>query len=590
MLRRILGHLATSPRDLGRGGVLMILAIGVELMLPWPVKWLIDCVLGGQPFPAWLSGLWGLFRLDEPLHHAGGLAVMTILIALGHKGLQALSQHFLIRAGNRMVLRLRRDLTQHLFRLSLKFHDKSRVGDLLYRAAYDTQTLQTLLCGAIVPLLTGTLTCVGIAAVMLSVDATLTLVALATAPVLAVLIHLFGRRIEGLSRMYHERESGLASTIQESLSSIRTIKAFTLEEWAHRMLDRQAGESLEANQRKVVTELAFNTSVGVAMALGSAAVILLGARAVLNGTLFPGDIVVFLSYVTMLYQPLSSVSYSTGVARSSIAQLGRLHEILDEEPEVRNLPGAVALPRVSGDLELQSVSFRYEDDQSCLEEISLRIRAGQVVGLVGKTGSGKSTLVQLLMRFYDPAAGRVTLDGHDLKSLDLRWLRQQFSIVMQDPLLFSGTILENIGYGRPEAKKRDIEEAARLAQADEFIRKLPNGFHSMLGERGVNLSGGQRQRLSIARAFLKNAPILILDEPTSALDPATEEALLTALEQLMKGRTTLIIAHRLSTLRRADLVVVLEQGRMVESGSPDALLRSDSRYRALYRGQTGQSS
>jgi ABC-type multidrug transport system fused ATPase/permease subunit len=567
----------------------MIVAIGLELLIPWPVKWLIDCVLGEQPFPGWLARIWEALQFAGPLQYAGGLALMTVVVALGHKGLQALSQHFLIRAGNRMVLQLRRDLIQHLFRLSLKFHDKSRVGDLLYRAAYDTQTLQMLLCGAIVPLLTGTLTCFGIAAVMLTVSIPLTLVALATAPVVGFLIHSYGRRIEGLAADYHKRESGLASTIQESLGSIRTIKAFTLEEWANRSLDRQAGECLEANQRKVVTELKFSTTVGVAMALGSAAVIWLGARAVLAGQLHAGDIVVFLSYVTMLYQPLSSVSYSTGVARSSLAQLRRLHEILDEEPEVRTLPGALKPAVVRGEIDLQSVSFRYEDDQSCLEDINLHIAPGQVVGLVGKTGSGKSTLVHLLMRFYDPDNGRLTLDGHELPGLDLQWLRQQFAIVMQDPLLFSGTIRENIGYGRQGATDAEIEEAARLAQADEFIRQLPKGFESVLGERGVNLSGGQRQRLSIARAFLKNSPILILDEPTSALDPATEEALLSALEDLMKGRTTLIIAHRLSTLRRADLVLVLEQGRMVECGAPAELLGKESRYRDLHNSQFGRT-
>jgi len=585
--RRVLSHLATAPADLARGAALLLLAVVVELLLPWPVKWLIDSVLGPQPFPGWLAAAWELAGLDTPLGHAAGLALLTVVIALSHKGLNALSQHFLIRAGNRMVLRLRRDLLQHLFRLSLKFHDRSRVGDLLYRAAHDTQTLQTLLCGAVVPLCAGALTCAGIVAVMASVNGTLTLAAVATIPVLGFLIHAFGRRIERLAGDYHAREGALAASIQESLSSIRTIKAFTLEEWADRTLDRQAGECLAANQRKVVTELAFQTVAGVAMAAGSAAVIWLGARAVLRGELLPGDIVVFLAYVAMLFHPLSQVSYSAGVARGSLAQLRRLHAILDEQPEARSRPGALRLPAVRGELELRGVSFHYEDGQSCLSDISLRVPAGSVLGLAGRTGAGKSTLVHLLMRFYDPQAGEVLLDGHPLPSLDLAWLRQQFAIVMQDPLLFSGTIRDNIGYGRDGAGAAEIEEAARLAQADAFIRALPRGFDTLLGERGVNLSGGQRQRLSIARAFLKNAPILILDEPTSALDAVTEEALMRSLERLMQGRTTLIIAHRLSTLRRADLVVVLDGGRIAECAPPAELLASGSRFRELWDSQHG---
>jgi ABC-type multidrug transport system fused ATPase/permease subunit len=335
------------------------------------------------------------------------------------------------------------------------------------------------------------------------------------------------------------------------------------------------------------TQLIYSACAGLAVSLGTAAVVWVASHQVLSGRLTIGDILIFLAYLGMLYQPMNTFSQSASVIQSATAQLRRVFEIIDAAPDIRDRPNATTLESVRGEIEFRNVGFEYEHDRAVLSKLNLHARPGQVIAIVGRTGAGKTTMASLLLRFYDPTSGEILLDGHDLRDLRLAWLRQQVSVVLQDPILFSTTIAENIGYGLPGATQQQIEEAARRAQADEFIRKIPEGYNAMLGERGVNLSGGQRQRLSIARAFLKNAPILILDEPTSALDTHTEEALLIALRDLMAGRTTFVIAHRLSTIRRADVIVVLENGRVVEQGDHDTLMERGGAYAKMFASQFG---
>jgi ABC-type multidrug transport system fused ATPase/permease subunit len=291
-----------------------------------------------------------------------------------------------------------------------------------------------------------------------------------------------------------------------------------------------------------------------------------------------------------MYQPMSTFSQSASIIQSSGAQLSRVFEIIDAVPEIKDSPNAITLPSVRGAIEFDDVSFSYGKDRPVLKHVNLKIEPSQVIAIAGRTGAGKTTLASLVLRFYDPVSGVIRLDGHDLRELRVAWLRKQVSVVLQDPVLFSATVAENIGYGRSGASLEDIKQAARQAQADDFINQLPEGYSTILGERGVNLSGGQRQRLSIARAFLKNAPILILDEPTSALDTQTEEALLVSLRRLMEGRTTLIIAHRLSTIARADRIVVLDNGAIIEQGSHAELLARDSEYKRMYKSQWGQAA
>jgi ABC-type multidrug transport system fused ATPase/permease subunit len=444
--------------------------------------------------------------------------------------------------------------------------------------------------GVLVPLAQSSLVLAGIVVIMVRMDVRLMLVAAAMAPAFWACIRVFGRRIEQTSRAYHEHESTLLSTVQESLSSMRTVQAFTREPDTSLRFGAQALESFRINLALVRTQLLFSTSVGLALAVGTAAAVWLGASRVLAGQLSTGDVLVFLAYLGMLYQPLSVVSQSAATLQSCRAQLGRVFDVLDRSPEVVDAPGARPLEMVRGAIAFDRVSFGYDAGQPALRDVTLDIRPGEVVALVGPTGAGKSTLASLLLRFYDPGAGAVLLDGCDLRALPLAWLRQQVGVVLQEALLLSGTIRDNIAYGRPDATLQDIETAARRAQAHEFIAALPDGYDTRLAERAVNLSGGQKQRLAIARAFLKDAPILVLDEPTSAIDAETEEALIASLEGLAEGRTTIIIAHRLSTVRIADRILVLRQGSVIEQGSHDQLMDRDSLYRRLYRTQVGPAA
>jgi ATP-binding cassette, subfamily B, bacterial len=585
MLSRLAAYWRAAKGETVTGAALLVLAASVELLQPWPIKWLVDYVFGTQPTPHWLANIWPVLGTDNL---AGGItAVCTsiLLLAILYRCGLTIGHFFLVRAGARVVQRLRCHACEHLHRLSVAYHDKTKVGDSLYRVAYDSHAAQALINGAIVPIASGTLMLIGAVIIMLQINLVLTLTTLAAAPLFILIIRGFGKTIDRQSRRYHESESALVSSVQESLSSIRAIQAFTLEPQTSEKFYQQSKLSLSANEKMTRTQLLYSACAGLAVSIGTAAVVWVAGHQVLNGNLSIGDILVFLAYLGMLYQPMNTFSQSASVIQSASAQLRRVFEVIDAVPDIQDRPHARTLPTLRGSVEFQHVSFSYEPGRPVLDGINLKAEPGQIVALVGRTGAGKTTLASLLLRFYDPTDGAVLLDGHDLRDLKLSWVRGQISVVLQDPILFSTTVAENIAYGLPGATMDQIRKASERAQADEFIRTLPNGYETVLGERGVNLSGGQRQRLSIARAFLKNAPILVLDEPTSALDVHTEEALLFALKELMKGRTTFIIAHRLSTVRQSDLVVVLENGHIIEKGSHSALLQRDSVYAGMYSSQ-----
>jgi len=587
MLWRLASYWGSAKGEIAAGGAVLIVAAFVDLLQPWPIKWLVDYVFGQQTAPAWLTSIWPVLGTKNS---AGGIAAVCLsilVLAVVYRFGITIGHFFLVRAGARVVQQLRVHACEHLHRLSVAYHDRTKVGDSLYRVAYDSHAAQALFNGAVVPIATGALMLIGALVIMLQINVALTITTMAAAPLFILIIRGFSRKIDQQSRRYHESESALVSTVQESLSSIRAIQAFTLEPQTSDRFYTQSRRSLEANEKMTRTQLIYSACAGLAVSIGTAAVVWVAGHQVMSGALTVGDILVFLAYLGMLYQPMNTFSQSASVIQSASAQLKRVFEIIDAVPDIQDRPHAKTISTPRGQIEFRNVSFSYEAERPVLKGINLKVEPGTIVALVGRTGAGKTTLASLLLRFYDPTDGALLLDGHDLRDLKLAWLRQQVSVVLQDPIIFSTTIGENIAYGKPGATREEIQKAAQRAQADEFIDAMPEGYDTILGERGVNLSGGQRQRLSIARAFLKNAPVLVLDEPTSALDVHTEEALLIALKELMKGRTTFVIAHRLSTVRQADVVVVLENGRVIEQGSHDRLMSERSIYSGMYRAQHG---
>ena len=558
------------------GLALLVGSTAAALLQPWPLKLVIDSVLGSEPPPALLA------TASRPAL-LGVLVAVVIALQIVVGALAMLGTNFVIRAALRMVFRLRCALFEHLQKLSLSFHDATKVGDSLYRVAWDTYAVQTLLNNAIVPATTATLTLVGIAVLMALRDWRVTVTALAIAGPLVMLIRRLDRPMTRYSLRLHERESDVSSRVQEALTAIRAVQAFAREPLERERFERQAAASLHANLHLTLLQTGSQMVVSVLMAVGTAAVLWLAGRRALEGALTPGDVVLLAAYLVMLYRPLETLAYTAVAVQGAAAGARRVLALLDVRPDVADAPGAAPLPgRAFGGLAFEHVTFAYGAGEPALRDVSLDVRPGEVVAIVGASGAGKTTLASLVVRFYDPQAGRITLDGYDLRALTLRSLRENVALVLQDPIVFGATIRENIAYGRPAATAEEVERAARAANAHEFIAALPEGYATVVGERGVTLSGGQRQRVAIARAFVKDAPVLILDEPTSAVDAENERAILEALARLMKGRTTLIIAHRLSTIRHADRIVVLEGGGVVEQGTHTELLARPRVYARLH--------
>jgi ABC-type multidrug transport system fused ATPase/permease subunit len=507
------------------GFVLVLTASGTALLQPWPLKLVLDCVIGRDQLPDVLSG--ALRSLGLSLDSKLGLLVLLclglLLIELLLGIFNVFSAYLLNSVALRLVFKLRCALFDHVQQLSLAFHDSTAVGDSLYRITWDSYCIQAIFSEGLVPGLTSAATLVGIALVMLSRDWRLALAAVSVALPLLFLIRKLDKPMTEQSTRVHEFESEISTRVEETLVGIRAVQAYGREQFESERFRLKAGASLQANLRLIVVQTASQALAGLILAAGTAAVIWFGARGVLQGTITAGDLVLLAAYLTMVFKPLETLSYTAGAVQSAAAGCRRVLAILDSAPEIAEAEDATNLPaRASGDISFQDVSFAYRPGRPVLEQITLQIPAHSSLALVGPSGTGKTTLASLLLRFYDPTQGKILLDGHDLRSLKLNSLRQNIALVTQEPILFAASIRENIGYGRPEASPADIEAAAWAAGAHEFIERLSEQYETRLGERGATLSSGQRQRLAIARAFLKDAPILILDEPTSALDVETE--------------------------------------------------------------------
>jgi ABC-type multidrug transport system fused ATPase/permease subunit len=591
LLRRFLPG---EARGLAIGVLLMLVTSAAALVQPWPLKIVLDSVVGRQPLPALVA------RLVAPFAAAGvpeGMTLLTItcatllLIEVLLAVSKILNARVMTAIALRLVFRLRCALFDHIQRQSLAFHDAKSLGDSLYRVTWDSYCLQAIFSGVLMPALTAALTLAGIVAVMLTRDWRLAVAALAAAGPLVWLIRRLERPMTEQSLKVHDRESGVSTRVQETLIGIRAVQAFGREEFESERFRTQADASLRANLRLTVLQTVAQSAVGLVIATATAAVIWISARDVLLGRVTAGDLVLLVAYAAMIFKPLETLAYTAATAQNAGASARRVLSVLDAMPEVADLPHARPLARrAQGRLEFEHVSFSYRAGQPVLRDITLTIEPHTAVALVGLSGAGKTTLASLVPRFYDPSEGRVTLDGQDLRALTLQSLRKNIALVTQDPVLFCASIRDNIAYGRADATDDEIEAAARAAGAHEFIVQLPEGYETRLAERGVTLSGGQRQRLAIARAFLKNAPVLILDEPTSALDAETEEHLLQSMRKLMVGRTTVVIAHRLSTVRFVDRIIVLRAGAIVETGTENELLARNGVYARLHALQFGPKS
>jgi len=553
------------------GLFLSLIGIGLNLLKPWPFKVIVDDFLRAGPA---IRSDW---RIWIPLLC---LALVAIQVLWGI--INWITNYLFVKIGLQALLKLRTDLYSYLQSLSLKYHDARRSSDSSFRVAYDSQSIQTIYNKGFTNIFGSTLTLIGTFVIMLRLDWQLTLVSLAIVPLIVGTIYIFAHRIRRESTSIQEQESAMLAQAQEGLSSIRMVHAFGREEFEVRQFQQQARQSLQANLRLTLTNVNSALVISTLMVVGTAAMYYVGTLHVLAGRLTLGSLLVFSAYLLMLYQPLESLTYTTWAMEGATAGAKRCFEVLDRQDDVVDSQNAIAISSAQGAIAFDSVSFGYGEDRIVLRDINLRIDPNQIVGLVGGTGAGKSTLFSLVPRFYDPTTGSITLDGRDLREITKRTLRAQIAIVLQDTLLFSTTARENIAYGRPDATEEEIIDAARRAQADDFIRQLPNGYASPVGERGGHLSVGQRQRIGIARAFLKNAPILLLDEPTSALDPTTESAIMDTIKELMRGRTTLIATHRLATIHGVDQIVVLEHGRIVEKGPGPELIARGGVYAKLY--------
>jgi subfamily B ATP-binding cassette protein MsbA len=552
-----------------------------DLLAPWPLKIVFDYVFGSKPMPDWLAAMVSLIGTDK--FSILNFAVLAVIVIAVFGAISSYVEKYLTTSVGQWVMHdLRRVLYSHIQRLSLSYHDQKRTGDLISRCTTDIDAVQSLISQVMLGMLVNILTLAGMMVVMLYLNWAFTVIALLVAPALFFVVYHYTHRIKNASRAMRRQEGEVVSVLEEVLSSIRVVKAFAREDYEQKRFERESRESVEKALEARNFKAKLPPLVEIIVAAGTCLVLWYGARLVVAGSLTSGELLVFLLYLGNMYKPMRELSKMTDTISKADVGWERIREVLENETQVRDLPGAKPAPRFKGRIEFDHVRFAYNGDGPVLDDLSLQIEPGQMVALVGPTGAGKTTVVSLLPRFYEISSGAIRIDGVDIRKYQQKSLREQISFVLQETLLFHATVSQNIAYGKPQASHQEIVRAARLANADEFIDRMHDDYETMIGERGVTLSGGQRQRITIARAIIRDSPILILDEPSAGLDAESEKLVFDALENLMEGKTSIVIAHRLATVRRADVIFVIDRGRVVEQGSHDALLTRGGLYSRLY--------
>jgi ATP-binding cassette subfamily B protein/subfamily B ATP-binding cassette protein MsbA len=561
--------------------VMLASEIALGALQPWPLKIVIDYVLDQHPLPASVAGPLDALTGGNRIALLILFVIAGVVVQLLNQVVTAYAVQVQITTGQRMVYTLRYRLLEHLEGLGLDHHIKTNTGDSVYRVDVDSYAIENLAMSGVLPLVTSSVTLLVMFVILLRMNVTVALLSLTVVPFLYLSLRYYALTLSDKEERVKELESKLVERLYEIFSAIRLVKSFARE--PHEVVRyAEAGEkTMHARVAITWKQSMFGLMIAVTTVLGTALVTIVGGVYVMRRQMSVGDLTVVIAYLGAVYGPLSAIAHTTGQLQSAIAGARRIRSMLAHTPETVDPPDAVPAVDLRGEIRFDNVSFAYPDGTPVLHDISFTASPGQMIALVGLTGAGKTTLVSLIPRFYAPTAGHVLVDEVDVRHYQLRSLRERVAIVLQDPVLFSGTIADNLRYGRLDASAAEVEQAARAAHAHDFISRLPKGYDTPVAEAGAGLSGGERQRLSVARAILKNAPILILDEPTSSLDAISEEIVFAALRQLRAGRTTIVIAHRLSTVRDADVILVLDGGRIVAQGRHDELLRSSQLYRRM---------
>jgi len=578
--------LKPHSRALSLGLIAVLGETVADLLQPWPLKIVLDNVLKSHTEHGWLTRIIYEIAGTNRIAILKFAAISVLAIAVLDAIASYADKYLTTSIGQWVMHDLRRTLYSHIQRLSLAYHDQKETGDLLSRITSDIDAIQSFLASGLLSSIVNVFTLVGMVGVMLYLNWRFTLIALSIAPPLFFIVYHYTRLIKQSSREVRKKEGRIVSTIQEVLTSIRVVKAFAREDYEQQRLEEESIESVEAALRARKLKARLAPIVEIIVAIGTALVLWFGARMVIQGTLAAGSLIVFILYLAKMFKPMQELSKMTDTLSKAVIGYERIREVMEMERDVRDLPGARTAPRFKGEVQFDHVTFYYDAGKPVIKDVSFLIQAGQCAALVGPTGAGKTTVASMIARFYDPISGAVKIDGMDVRRFTQKSLRDQISFVLQDTALFHGPVWRNIAYGKPNATRQEILRAAEFANAHEFIEKMPQGYDTIVGEHGNTLSGGQRQRIAIARAVIRNTPILILDEPSSGLDAASEKLVFEALDRLMEHKTSLVIAHRLSTIRNANLILVIDNGTIVEQGTEPELIKLGGLYASLHEIQT----